>query len=50
VNDALKSQEASDEQARIKAEAKRIGRDQERVKGLMEKLTDPAAGQQGGEL
>ncbi len=50
VNDALKSHETPEEQARIKAEAKRIGRDQERVKGLLEKLTDPAAGQQGGEL
>jgi len=33
----------------VEAEAKRIGRDQGKIKKLMEGLTDPNAGAQGGE-
>ena len=47
VGEALKQTDAP--QAELKAETKRIGRDQEKVKRLMEELTDPNAGRAGGE-
>ena len=47
VDSARKQDDAPHDE--LRAEAKRIGRDQEKVKRLMEQLTDPNAGQAGGE-
>jgi len=47
VGEALKQADAP--QAELKAHTKRIGRDQEKVKRLMQELTDPNAGRAGGE-
>lgn len=47
---ARDAEEAKTVTAEIEAEARRIGRDQQNVKKLMEELTDPEADQQGVEL